>query len=471
MKTIRNILKVAASNVVSIICGILVSFIIPKLLSVPGYGMYKVFTLYVSYLGLFSIGLIDGIVLKYGAKDYNELSPREFRAYFKWYLLINLIFSLLFGLVGIIISQISMDYMWIAIMLGINLLAVNITGYFQQISQITQRFSEYSARKIIQSGLNILIIILFALLIKFGVPSDYRIFLVFTILVNAALAGWYLFTYRKIVYGEAISFHESKSSIVALIKCGFPLLFANLCSTLIMSLDRQFVSMLFSTEEYAIYAFAYSMLSLVTVATSAVSTVLYPFLKRLDFEQFKEKYNDFLVIVTVCVFFVVSAFFPLCYIIEAFLPKYIDSIAIFRIIIPGVAISSSITVIMHNYYKTLGLSSAFFKKSIIVLIVSCVANVVAFLCFRSMQSISIASVITILFWYIFTNHRLKKDCTTNTVKNTIYILLGLVCFYVASAFEKHIIGLIIYLALIISITIAFYYNDIKRLLSRKFYKR
>ena len=69
-------------------------------------------------------------------------------------------------------------------------------------------------------------------------------------------------------------------------KLGMPLLLANLCSTFLISLDRQFVSMLFTTEEYAVYAFAYSMLSLITVATSAVATVLYPVFKRMDEKLF-----------------------------------------------------------------------------------------------------------------------------------------------------------------------------------------
>lgn len=80
---------------------------------------------------------------------------------------------------------------------------------------------------------------------------------------------------------------DTLPEIVHLIQIGFPLLFANLCSTLILTLDRQFVNVLFDNATYAVYAFAYNMLSLVTVATSAISTVLYPTLKRVDLESIK----------------------------------------------------------------------------------------------------------------------------------------------------------------------------------------
>ena len=64
---IKNIIRVLLSNVATIISGIVIGFIIPKILSVRDYGMYKTFTLYMTYAGFFSLGIIDGIVLKFGA--------------------------------------------------------------------------------------------------------------------------------------------------------------------------------------------------------------------------------------------------------------------------------------------------------------------------------------------------------------------------------------------------------------------
>ena len=145
---------------------------------------------------------------------------------------------------------------------------------------------------------------------------------------------------------------EEKSFI--LLKIGFPLLFANLCATLILTLDRQFVNILFDTSTYAVYAFAYNMLSLVTVATSAIATVLYPTLKRSTKESMVENYPRLIALMLLLVFAANAVYFPLCWFVKWFLPKYNDSLVIFRIIFPGLAISSAVTVVMHNYYKVLG---------------------------------------------------------------------------------------------------------------------
>ena len=82
-KTLKNIVFVALSNCSTIVSGIVVGFLIPKILSVYGYGMYKTFTLYTTYIGFFSLGIIDGIVLDYGGFNYDELNCEKFRSFFK----------------------------------------------------------------------------------------------------------------------------------------------------------------------------------------------------------------------------------------------------------------------------------------------------------------------------------------------------------------------------------------------------
>ncbi len=459
MKAIKNILGVALSNVSGILSGVLVGFLIPKVLSVEGYGLYKTFTLYVSYLGMFSLGIVDGVYLKYGAKDYEELSRPLFRSYFKWFILIHVAFSLLAVITASTIDDANLRF--ILIMLGLNLIAVNVTGYFQHVSQITQRFKEYSLRKIIQSTLNVCIVaVLYLQYIKNGLV-DYQIYVIAIVAMNYALMCWYVITYRELVFGEAIELGKTKSEIINLIMIGFPLLFANLCSTLLLTIDRQFVNILFSTEQYAVYAFAYNMLSLVTVATSAVSTVLYPLLKRKNKDESNELYPMLSAVVLVMVYFIIVAYFPLRLFINWFLPKYTASLTIFRIILPGIAISSVITVIMHNYYKVMNKNLLYFRKSLVVLFLSAVANYVAFKLFGTMESISVASIVTMVFWYLFVEKDLYDVDQVACHKNRFFAVAMMCLFYSSSAVENTWVGLLLYFVLFIVIVISFYKKQLE----------
>lgn len=456
---VKNILGVAISNCTVILSGIFIAFLVPKLMSVEGYGYYKSFTLYSTYIGLFSLGIIDGIVLEYGGKDYNELDRPLFRSLFQWYIIIHLFFSVILLTISFVFDL--GEYRFIIIIIAVNMIVSNITGYYQQISQITQRFKEYSIRKILQSIANILVVFIVFVISKVTLNYvDYRIFVVLLVVSNTLLALWYCVTYRDIIRGKRVSLLESFSILKHLIICGIPLLVANLCSTLILTLDRQFVNILFDINDYAIYSFAYNMLSLITVAVSAVSTVLYPAMKRASKKRLVDQYSLLSSIVIVFVFFMTLLYYPLKSFIEWYLPKYVNSINIFRIIFPGLVMSSIVTVIMHNYYKVFGYNTLYFYKSLVVLGISGIANAMAYYYFHSMTSISWASIITMIFWYLFIQNTLSEKLGVRSVRNFVYLLTQCVIFYIITLFLNSWIGMIVHLVELIIMSYLFYKNSI-----------
>lgn len=459
MKVLENIGRVFISNILVILNGIFISFIVPKILTVIDYGYYKTFTLYVSYAGICSLGLIDGIVLKFGAKDYEELKKGEFRAYFRWYLMIHIFWLVIFILGAICESDINRKK--ILLLLGIDLIALNLTGYFQQISQITQRFKEYSIRRILLSLMTIGVTLALFLFSNNGKKINYEHYIFCVILINYIVLVWYIFTYKDIIFGKSKKMMTAYSDIIQLMRQGFPLLFANLCSTAILLVDRQFVNFFFFTGEYAIYAFAYSILSVITVAVSAISTVLYPMLMRMKKNDLEKRYEIFLVIMIIFIFGIISAYFPLSAFINWYLPQYVNAVSVFRVILPGIALSSAITVIIHNYYKIFDKSFDYFKKSIVVLIGSVVANMVAYYIWKTMIAISSASIITIVFWYIYVDCGLKMESRWKCLKNVIYDILMTLMLYLITVETNEIVGFLVYILLDIAITIGFYGKVIK----------
>lgn len=456
MKVLKNIIKVISSNIVTIASGIAVSFLLPKIISLSDYGFYKTFTLYFGYLGVLSLGVIDGIVLRYGEKDYTELDREKFRSYFIWYFIFHAIVTALI-LSAAFVTGVP-EYRFIILFLGLNLIPANLIGYFQQISQITQRFKEYSARKILQSLCNVLFVFLLFLLCRHEFVVTYRHYLWGLLAINLLLLVWYIVTYRSIIFGPHAKLKASFPEVISLAKEGFPLLVANLCSTLLLSLDRQFVNVLFDNEAYATYAFAYSILSLITVATSAISIVLYPVFKRADKEVLKRNYGLIQSVLLIFMFLAMLVYFPLVLFIGWFLPQYTPSLPIFRIILPSLAISAAITVVMHNYYKVFGKSTAFFKKSVVALVVSFASNAVAYLVFRSEAAISIASVFSLAVWYLDTGRGLATLCGTNR-KSTLYMFLMCVLFYAATWVPNIWIGLAVYFAGLVLVSVLFFYQD------------
>ena len=71
------------SNLTTLISVLVLGWILPKFMSVESYSYYKTYTLYAGYLGVFHFGFINGVYLKYGQFDYNDLPQNEFKCYTK----------------------------------------------------------------------------------------------------------------------------------------------------------------------------------------------------------------------------------------------------------------------------------------------------------------------------------------------------------------------------------------------------
>lgn len=462
-KSFKDILMVTISNFTTILAGVITGFIIPKILNIEDYGLYKTFTLYSSYIGLLSLGIVDGIVLKYGNKDLEELELEKMRSIFSIYFSINVIFTLMIFFVCLTTLK---NNKVIFLFIALNIICTNITGYFQQISQITRNFKEYSFRNILKSFLNILIVLILYVMFKFNCTINYKMYVLMLLISNYFLTIWYMFTYKELIFGKRNTINSIKNDMKLLIKNGFPLLIANLCSTLLLTLDRQFVNVLFENEIYAIYAFAYNLLSLVTVAVSAISTVLFPSLKRAEKSKIMNEYKDYVSLIALLIFLCISIYFPLSIFIRWYLPNYILSLGIFRAIFPGLVISSAISIIIQNYYKVLNISREFFKKSVFALIISFALNVIFYKIFKTPLSISVASIFSMIIWYISCDSKLSKIIYVNNINNLIYMLIGIVIFYLCSNLNNWLLGFGLYILLIVILSFVFAKTAIKNFINK-----
>lgn len=467
--TAKRIFSVLLSNAIMVFSSVIVGFIIPNIISVEGYGYYKSFTLYSSYASLLSFGLIDGIVVKYGEYDYDDLNKEKFRLYFRCFTIINLISAIIIASISFIIKDSNLSF--ICLVLSVNIFMINICNYYQQISQITLKIKQYSLRRILTAVFNIIAVTSLYILYRFNLYSvDFKLYILMVSAINVFLAVWYVYTYKDISFGKSESLSSSGSELLDLIKSGLPLMFANMSSTIIMNLDRQFVNIFFSKEEYAIYAFAYSMFTLITVATSAAYTVLYPTLKRLNNSNMGNSYYLSSKISLIFVLFMIASYFPLTYVVRFVVPKYEASLAIFRIVFPGLAISSSVTVIMRSYYKVMNKNLDYLKKCLIVIGLSVVLNYVVYTIFNTTSSISIASIFVMLVWYLLCENDLVKQYQINNSKNLYYLIFCIVCFYIASMMNNAIIGCLLYLMIYALITVLFFKNHFKQMKSMIFTK-
>lgn len=449
-KTLKNIAFITISNVLKLISSILIGFVIPKILGVTDYGYYKIFILYMTYVGLFHFGFIDGIYLKFGGVNYEDLNKKKFRSYFRFLMYFEMVIVFIGLIASIILLQGEREFIFI--MLFINLLAINITTYFQFISQITSRFKEYSSRLIILAITNIIIVLV---LYIFNI-NDYRVYTQLLVITNFLLLVWYIYTYKDIVFGSSNSVRDEIYEIKDFFKYGVILLLANLSTTLVLTVNKQVVEIFFSVEEFGIYSFAYSMLAIITVVVSAVSVVLYPTFKKIDFDKLIIQYNKLNRFIIVIVTIGLLGYFPLLWIVPKFLPEYIDSLIVFRVALPGLLFSSSISAIKHNYFKVANKNNHYFYISLIVIILNIILSLAAYYIYKTLVSIALSSIFGLVVWYIITEIYMVKNYKVKWKINILILTFSIICFYLITSLNNFIIaGLLFLLVTLVLVSITY----------------
>ncbi len=466
----KNLFFVAFSRLVSLASNVIVGLLLPKMFSVTDYGFFKVFTLYAVYTALLHFGFVDGILLKLAGVGYSELNKGRLRAYTQFFMRFELIIALIIILFDIFVFE--GDYFFIVIMLAINMVVVNITTYYQFLSQAVQRFGEYSAKSLIVSFAKLIFVcILFVIYLLDITVISYKIYLVGLCLLDFLMAVWYIVIYREITFGKGMPIRDLKRDIFDIFKTGIVLTLAYQVSHLVLALDRQFVNILFSTEIFAIYSFAYNIVAMISTMISSVSIVLLPMLKKSTNDYIVKSYKKCVVIVSIIASSALLSYFPLAAFIDWFLPNYHDSLEYIAIVLPAFLFTAIVSVVMFTIAKVLDMNFSFFKDSCVVLVLGLIANALAYSYFESPKALSYASLFVMAIWFLIAGLRLKNKTEVKVNKEFIYLSVISFCFImVIKLFSNYVAGFMGYLIILLTLIYIFYFKFLsEHVLSRKYH--
>lgn len=433
------IIKVFFSNFFKFISSLIIIFLLPNILGVENYGFYKVYLLYLSYLGIFHFGFIDGIYLKYGGIKLENLDKVKFRTYFFFFIVFQLILFLFFTiLVGLFLSG---HRLIIFLFVLFNLIPINVTTYFQFISQITFRFNEYSQRLYVLSILN-LISVLFLYMLNL---TNYIYILIFSTLANIFLLTLYLYTYRDLIFGEKIKFKKFVREILELFTLGMPLLLSNLSTIMLLSIDKLFVEFFFDISSFSIYSFSYSILVLINLVVSSISTVLYPVFKKINISVLSKSYSNLNLLLNAIVFLGLFIYFPIRFLLPIFLPNYIESLSIIRIALPSLIFTSTISSLTHNLYKVHNNNKQFFWIGVIAIVSLLIFLFISYFYNPSIINLAYTTLIGMAFWYFLLHEYIKKKYSILYFRNFIISILVVLIYLFLSDVENLILSGSLYL--------------------------
>ncbi len=443
-KRVKDYSEILLSKLIIVMLSFLTGFLIPAALSIEDYGYYSLFALFISYLGIFHFGFIDGLYLKYGKLDMDELPHSEYR-YFARYLIFEQVLFMVLSII-VINNFLSFDTntKFILTFAAINMLAVNLQAFFNRTSLGTRNVRYPAITGILQK----LIISVFALSTLFITIDIVSIVIVLTI-SNYIVFLIGLYHYRRLIFGKA-----TKGKLFELYKFGIPLLIANYIGIFIISMDRLFISTYYTIESLSYYSFALTMLIIIDTIVNSLYQMLYPNVSRLSENNKKNLYQVLSVILIIVTVFGVSGYYVLEFLIPIILPKYVESLQFLAVLLPAFIFRVDAGVAKKSYIYTDKRQKGSILINTLTLIIGVLLNYYFIYSGKNVIYVAYATLISLVIWSllleIFFSH---KGYSFNIMKY-VYVALCLSVFFILNAMPLYsIIKFVLYIIIVLFITL------------------
>lgn len=459
-KRLRDLTYAFSANFLNFLMGFVTGFIIPKFLGIDDYAYLKVFTFYVTYVGVAHLGFLDGIYIKYGAYDYDDLPRKKFRGYVRFLIVFQVIEALALVLLAFLLIR-NENRLNIVLFTIFNMIILNITNLWMFIHQITKRFKLFSINTILTK---LLYVIGCVLLILNGVRG-YNGYVILQTIINIIILFIYIYYNKELVFGKAESTKETFKEAKELIGIGFFVMIGNFMSVIILGIDRIFVDRLFTIKDFAIYSFAYTLISLFYILLNSLTMVIYPYLRRAKEDTYKSVYETIRISITMLMSVTLCGYFVIKFIVSSFLPQYTESFAILIFLVPTVIYSAQINILIANYYKIMQKTKEYTINNIMALFLSIITNIIAYFIYKDIASIAIATLVSFILWLIYSDLYFKKIIKVRVGRAYILDLSILAIFFFSAYFFKWYNGLVIYIVLLILLLTVNNRKDVKKIIN------
>lgn len=458
----RNLFSVILSALITTGTGLITGFLIPKFFTVENYAYYKMFSMYLGYVGVLHLGFADGVLIRFGNHDYDMLPKktmrRLIRVFILWHIIVSTIISVL-----IFSSNIEWERKICLMLVCINITFVNCNNLFSFINQCTKCFKWDSRLRNIQA---------IASLIIAGIVLFFRLesYIYYVLLITAIYAGVFcihIFYYREQVFGEAVRFRSALPMCKKLVKIGFLVMISQLMGEIILGFDRLLIENFMPLSDFAVYSFAVSIVGIIFGVLSTTSKIVYPYLARVKKEELGYYYEVLLGILVIITGIMLNGTFVVVEIIKKFIPNYNGAIDILRFLLPTILFKVLINFLGSNYFKLLRMERKFVINNLVALILAVGTDIIALVVFGNIKYIAIASLLTFVIWFLITHVLLCFEMRINLysmMKNSIVPLFLVILIVLVGA--KGLTGVVLYNVGLLFVVTFFYRKEVNKFLNK-----
>lgn len=436
---VKNFSYTIIANITSLLISTLIVLIVPRLIGIKDYGYWQLYLFYVSYVGFFHFGWNDGIYLRFGGENYNNLNKRLFFSQF-WMLTI---LQLLIASILIISSLVFInerEKQFILIMVALCMILMDVRGLPLYLLQATNRIKEYAQITIVGRTIYFILIIAFLIL---GV-REYKLIIIADLIGKFISLIYAMFCCRDIVFRKISTFYFSMGEALNNINVGIKLMFANIASMLIIGVVRFGIERSWDVTTFGKVSLTLSISNLIMIFINAIGIVIFPILRRTNEKKLSSLYlimRDFLMVILLGVLIM---YYPIRVLLSAWLPKYADSLMYMALVFPICVYEGKMALLINTYLKTLRKEKMMLKINLVSLILSLIITFLTTIIFRNLNSAIASIVILLAFRCIIAEIYISNILTISLYKDIVLELIITLVFMITGWFINSWFTIIFY---------------------------
>lgn len=447
---LENITYTFTANILTMLISIIMTLILPKFLGVTDYSYYQLYIFFISYVGFFHFGWIDGIYLKIGGMEYNDLEKSNYVTQFWMLNVLEIIIAAIISIFALFIIK-NIDKSFVLISTSVCGVITILRTYLLFILQSTNRIKEYAKYTRVDRFIYFALVIVF-LFLGF---KNYKIILyidIFSKLVALVLCANKM---KDIVFGKLNISKNTLLEIFENISIGIKLMLANIASTLIIGVVRFGIQKNWDIETFGKISLTLNISNLLMIFINAVAVIMFPLLRREEESNLPKIYVILRNTLMIFLYMMLIFYYPIKLILSTWLPQYADSLRYMALLFPICIYESKMSMLINTYLKSFRKEKSMLIINTISIILSLILTILSVFILNNLTWAILSIVFLLGFRCVIgelvltkiMNILIYKDIILETVLTAIFIISSwfinnmfcsiiYTCFYLIYVFIK-----------------------------------
>lgn len=425
-RLVRNISYSVMANLVSLLVGVAVVLLVPKLVGVEEYGYFQLFLFFIGYVGFFHFGWADGIILRYAGERWERLNRPRFAGQTAFFLLFEISLWGLFCFASWICGE-EGSRLYVLLSTGLCAVLVLANTFFRFILQATNRIRAF-AFLTLSERLTYLLLVLIGLVLK---ERSFHFYIATYIGAQSISLAVAVFFCRDILQTRPERWQNIWRETRICLVVGSKLMVANIASMLILGVLRFGIERVWGVATFGKVSLLLSAISFLFIFVNAVSTVLLPSLRGETDDRLRELYFPLRCSLSWFLLLSFAFVWPVQEIAKWWLPAYADALNLLPLVLPVCLYECTVNLTTGTYLKVLRMEKDFLWGNSWALAVSLVLMLIFMVIWKNLpltilsMSIALAARLWLLEYRLIgrLGISVRPILLTETVVCVAYVML------------------------------------------------